>query len=140
VENQTLEDTMNFFAVGVSAVASFVTGWVWFMVLFREPYIRGLDKTAEELAKGPTAVPSLLLQFVGNLVMALVLGWLVVRLNSQTALQGMRVGALAWLGFIAAVLGPYYAFQAYPFSFFLINAGYPLVSLLMMGAILGAWR
>jgi hypothetical protein len=131
---------MNFFAVGVSAVASFVTGWVWFMVLFREPYIRGLDKTAEELAKGPTAVPSLLLQFAGNLVMALVLGWLVVRLNSQTALQGMRVGALAWLGFIAAVLGPYYAFQAYPFSFFLINAGYPLVSLLMMGAILGAWR
>jgi hypothetical protein len=131
---------MNFFAVGVSAVASFVTGWVWFMVLFREPYIRGLDKTAEELAKGPTAIPSLLLQFAGNLVMALVLGWLVVRLNSQTALQGMRVGALAWLGFIAAVLGPYYAFQAYPFSFFLINAGYPLVSLLMMGAILGAWR
>lgn len=131
---------MNYLAIFVSAVASFCLGAGWFMVLFRKPYIRGLNKTAEELAKGPTAVPSLLLQFAGSLVMAFVLAWLLARLNAGTALSGARVGAIAWLGFIAAVLGPYYAFQAYPFSFFLINAGYPLASLLIMGAILGGWK
>jgi hypothetical protein len=131
---------MNYLAVLVSAAASFLIGWAWFMILFKEPYIRGLNKTAEELAKGPTAVPSLLLQFAGNLVMAFVLAWFIARLNANTAMEGIKVGALAWLGFIVAVLGPYYAFQAYPFSFFLINAGYPLVSLLLMGAILGMWK
>jgi hypothetical protein len=131
---------MNYLAVALSTVVSFVIGWVWFMIVFREPYIRGLNKTAEELAKGPTAVPSLILQFAGNLVMAFVLAWFIARLNVQSALGGAGVGAVAWLGFIAAVLGPYYAFQAYPLSFFLINAGYPLVTLLMMGAIFGAWK
>jgi hypothetical protein len=131
---------VNLFALIVSAVASFLLGSLWFLVLFAEPYRRGLNKTAEELAKGPTAVPSLLLQFAGNLVMAWVLAWLIARLNVQTAVSGMGVGLMAWLGFVAAVLGPYYAFQAYPFSFFLINAGYPLVSLLMMGAIFGVWK
>jgi hypothetical protein len=132
--------SINFIAVAVSAVVSFLLGALWFMVLFRAPYIRGLNKTAEELAKGPTALPSMLLQFAGSLVMALVLAWFITRLNVQGALGGMRIGAIAWLGFIASVLGPYYAFQAYPFSFFLINAGYPLASLILMGAILGVWK
>jgi hypothetical protein len=131
---------MNVLAVLVSAVASFLIGWVWFMIVFKEPYIRGLNKTAEELAKGPTAVPSLLLQFAGNLVMAFVLAWFIGRVGDRTVFGGMQVGFFAWLGFIAAVLGPYYAFQAYPFSFFLINAGYPLVALLLMGAVLGGWK
>ena len=131
---------MNYLAVLVSAVASFLLGAVWFMVLFRAPYIRGLNKTAEELAKGPTAVPSMLIQFGGSLVMAFVLAWFITRLNVNSALGGAHIGLLAWLGFIAAVLGPYYAFQAYPFSFFLINAGYPLVALAVMGAILGVWK
>jgi hypothetical protein len=132
--------SINFFAVIVSAILSFLVGSLWFLVLFTEPYRRGLNKTAEELAKGPTALPSMLLQFAGNLVMAGVLAWLIARLNVQTAPGGMRVGAAAWLGFVAAVLGPYYAFQAYPLSFFLINAGYPLVALLLTGAILGVWK
>jgi hypothetical protein len=131
---------IHFPSIIVSAIASFVIGWLWFMILFSKPYIRGLNKTAEELAKGPSAVPSLVLQFAGSLVMAYVLAWLIARIGPQTAAGGMRVGVMAWLGFVAAVLGPYYAFQAYPFSFFLINAGYPLVALLTMGAILGGWK
>ena len=131
---------MNYLAIIVSTVVSFLIGWVWFMIAFKEPYIRGLNKTAEELAKGPTAVPSLLLQFAGSLVMAFVLAWFIARLNANTAMDGIKIGALAWVGFIAAVLGPYYAFQAFPFSFFLINAGYPLVTLVLMGAILGGWK
>jgi hypothetical protein len=132
--------SINLLAVLVSAIASFLTGWLWFMILFSKPYIRGLNKTAEELAKGPSAVPSLLLQCAGSLVMAYVLAWLIARTGLQTVGGGMRVGVMAWLGFVAAVLGPYYAFQAYPFSFFMINAGYPLVALIAMGAILGGWK
>jgi hypothetical protein len=131
--------SISIWAFAVSTLASFGIGAAWFMVLFREPYIRGLNKTAEELAKGPTALPSMLLQLGGNLVMTAVLAWFIARLGATSAADGLRVGVVAWLGFVAAVLGPYYAFQAYPFSFFLINAGYPLVALALSGALLGGW-
>ncbi len=127
-------------AVGLSGVASFVLGFLWFAVLFRQPYLNGLGKTAEQLANGPSILQASLLQLLGNLVMAYVLAWLIRHTGQQTVMGGLRVGALSWLGFIAAVIGPMYAFQAFSFQFFVITAGYPLVALLTMGAILGWWN
>lgn len=72
--------------------------------------------------------------------MAYVLAWLILHTGQQTVIGGMRVGTIAWLGFIAAVIGPMYVFQAFSLQFFAITAGYPLVALLIMGAILGRWR
>ncbi len=69
--------------------------------------------------------------------MAYVLAWLIVHTGQQTVMGGLRLAALVWLGFIAAVIGPMYAFQAFSLLFFAITAGYPLVALLVMGVILG---
>lgn len=129
--------SVNLPAVGVSAIAGFVLGFMWFGVLFRRPYLDGLGKTAEELAKGPSTLQASLLQLAGNLVMAYVLARLILHQGQRTIMGGVGVGALAWLGFVAAVIGPMYAFQAFSFQFFAVTAGYPLVALLIMGAILG---
>ena len=80
------------------------------------------------------------LQVAGNLVMALVLAWLIARAGEPTTGSGVKLGALAWAGFIAAFIGPLCAFQAYSLTFFAIITGYALIALLVMGAILGAWR
>jgi len=130
----------NLFAVGVSAISSLVLGFIWFTVIFRVPYLNGLGKTPEQLAQGPSMLEAVILQLIGNFIMAWVLTWLIVHTGQRTVLGGMRVGVLAWLGFIASVIGPMYAFQAFSLQFFFITAGYPLVSLLIMGAILGSWK
>lgn len=131
---------INFFAVVVSAFGSLAAGFVWFTMIFPTPYLEGLGKTAEELAKGPSMLVASLLQLAGNFVMAYILAWLMARTGMQTVRQGMLLAALVWIGFVAAVLGPMYAFQAFSLEFFFITAGSVLVSLLIMGAILGGWK
>jgi len=42
-------------------------GFLWFTVIFRTPYLEGLGKTAEELAKGASMLVASLLQLAGNL-------------------------------------------------------------------------
>jgi hypothetical protein len=135
-----MKESINYLALIVSAISAYAANYVWFLFLFRIPYMEGLGKTKEQMDKGPSMLSASLIQLAGNLVMAYVLVWLINKLGYTTAAKGTMLGAIVWLGFVAAVLGPMYAFQAYSFKFFLIGAGSVLLSLLIMGAILGAWK
>jgi len=50
------------------------------------------------------------------------------------------MGLLVWLGFVATTHAANCLFEGRPFRLFSINTGYPLVSLVLMGPLLGAWR
>jgi hypothetical protein len=134
-----MKHSLNIWAVIVATVVAFIIGGIWFSVL-REPYLAGLGKTQAELDLGPNLAESMIIQLVGNVVMAVVLAWIIGGLGKSTAGSGLRVGLLVWLGFVAAVMAPLYAFQAFSLQFFAINAGYPLLALAVMGAIVGRWR
>lgn len=130
----------NMWAVGVAAITAFIIGGAWFSFL-RQPYLDGLGKTQAQLDLGPSLGESMLIQLVGNVVMAFVLAWFIARLGKQASVgTGLRAGLLIWLGFVAAVMAPLYAFQAFSLQFFAISAGYPLLALLVMGAIISGWQ
>ena len=78
--------------------------------------------------------------FIANLVLAYVLAWLVARTGETSATRGAKLGALLWVGLVATTMGTEIAFELRSLQFFLITAGYPLVGLLLMGAIVGGWR
>ena len=130
----------NYLAIIVSAIASFAVGFLWFTILFREAYIKGLNKTKEELAKGPSTALSFVIQIAGFLLLAFVFAWLLKGLQYETLTQSIQLGVLMWLGFVAAIIGPMYAFQAYSFKYFLvITFGY-LMSILVTAVILSVWK
>ena len=52
---------------------------------------------------------------------------------------GLLIGLLLWLGFVATVLLGTITHEHKPFGYFAINAGYRLVAMLAMGAILTLW-
>ena len=135
-----MNNVINLWAVIVSASVAFALGYLWFTIIFREPYLKGLDKTQEQLDQGPNMLSASILQLTGNFAMAYVLALLMVYSGKETIADGMKLGLLIWAGFIAAVIGPMYAYQAFSLRFFLITAGYPLAGLLVMGGILGGWR
>jgi hypothetical protein len=135
-----MKESINYFAVATSAVASLLLSYVWFMVLFFKPYAEALGKTKEEMDKGPNALEASAMQLVGNFILAFVLAWLMKQLGYQTLMEGIKFGVLIWLGFVAAVLGPMYAFQAYSLAFFFMTSGSILLTLLASGAILGVWH
>lgn len=54
--------------------------------------------------------------------------------------MGVFYGCLAGLGWMAAFVGVYYLFERRSFVLSLINAGYSVVALTIMGVIVGGWR
>ena len=131
---------INILAILASAVTSLIIGSIWYALLFREPYLKGLGKSVEELAKGPSILIASLLQFLGCFVIASVLAWLMVRTRMDSVGQGIVLAILIWIGFIVAVIGPMYAYQAFSLKFFLIVVGNLLLILIVSAVILGAWR
>ena len=130
----------NILAVIAAAVAHWLLGAAWFS-MFRQQWIVGTGKTMEQLAASgmPAWMPHVV-TLIANFAMAYVLGWLILATGTQSVLRGMSMAALLWIGFVASTFATEYAFEARSLSFYAINTGYPLVGMMIMGVVLGAWK
>ena len=54
--------------------------------------------------------------------------------------SGLAVGSLIGLAFVATSFGINYLFALKPLRLYLIDAGYMVVLLAIVGTIIGAWR
>jgi hypothetical protein len=72
--------------------------------------------------------------------MAHVMAWLIHLTGASNWMYGMHIGALAWFGFALTLGLTAFVYSNKKFATFAIDAGYQLVYMLMMGAILGAWQ
>ncbi len=132
---------VNWVAVIVAAVVHFILGGVWFTVL-AEQWLVGIGKTrADLMAHQGSTVYIYVVAFLCNIVIARVLAQVILATSSSPNLaHGLRVAFYAWGGFVATTFLTEYVFELRTVSIWLINAGYPLVGMLIMGAILGAWQ
>jgi len=106
--------------------------------------------TAATLALGALGYPPLRLSrgtgkgyFVAalcHLVMALILAVLMSLTGFATWGQGLLLGLLCWLGFAAPLGLTANVLSEARIGLWFRDTGYHLVTLLLMGAILGAWR
>jgi len=133
---------MNYLAVIVAALAAFALGALWYSpALFAKQWMKAHGYSEEKLKEmQKSANKAYAVSVVCYLVMAAVLSVLMSYTGATTAAQGIRIGFLAWLGFAATLGLTANMFSEKPLSTYLIDAGYQLVYLLIMGAILGAWR
>jgi Protein of unknown function (DUF1761) len=133
---------INILAVVAAAMATFALGAVWYSpLLFAKQWVAAHGYTPEKLAamrKG--AGPAYAVTFACWVVMAAALALLAHRLGVQSALGGLKLGALCWAGFAATVGLSGHVFSERRLAVFLIDAGYQLVSLLAMGVIVALWR
>ena len=60
--------------------------------------------------------------------------------GTPSAGRGAKAGATLALALIGSTLAMNYGFEARPLSLWLINAGYMVVGMTIMGAIIGHWR
>ncbi len=133
---------INYLALIVAAIASMVIGSLWYGPLFGKAFMRamGMDKPSggeqAEMAKG--MMISYAVQFVASLVMFYVLAMFMGDLGQLTVSGGMMVGFWAWLGFVVPVkLAD--ALWGGKMILFWIGASNMLLTLLVAGAIIGAW-
>jgi len=116
--------TLNFLAVGVSAISSFILGGLWYSpLLFGKVWMRETGIT-EETSKNRNMAKIFGLAFIASLIIAFNLAMFLG--GNSTLGTGVLYGFLAGFGWVAMS--------------FAINAGYHTVGFTIMGAILGAWH
>jgi hypothetical protein len=130
---------VNFLAILVATIIYMVLGALWYGPLFSEPWMELIGMTAEQAQQGSSPV-IYLIPFVGALIGFYVLALFINATNMGTLSGGAMVGLLAGIGFLATFAGVNYVFSMRPLQLFLIDIGYPVVSLVIAGAILGKWR
>ncbi len=131
----------NYLAVIVAAIVYWVLGAIWFGMIFGKPWMQLEHISEEQVAamKGAAVAVPYVVSFLLNLVIAFVLAQLCAWRNATTAARGASLGVLLWLGIVAPITYTTSMYEMRPTNLFLINEGYVLVGLLVMGAILGAW-
>lgn len=133
---------INYLAVLVAGVATWIIGALWYSpVLFAKPWMAAHGYTPEKM-QGMKA--GMMRAFIGSficyLITAAVLAVLMAMTGSVGIGAGIKLGVLCWVGFSAALFLTQNLYSDKPLTVFLIDTGYHLVFLIVMGAILSAWR
>jgi Protein of unknown function (DUF1761) len=134
-----LHHQINHWAVLVSALILWFLGAAWYSpALFAKPWMAALGIVPSGPKKGLAL--GMISSLIGDLLVAFALVHFVLWSGAAGYGEGAFVGFLSWLGFFAATQFPQGIYEGRPFKLFLINAGYWLVGLLVIGGILARWR
>ena len=136
---------VNYLAVLLSAIASMVMGALWYGPLFGKPWMKMVGMTKDKMAKAKKGMnQSYGFMFVGSLIMAYVLAHFIwyAAPGSFTVMIAVKTAVWAWLGFIAPAAASKFLFSPdkKPVQLLVIDAGYYLATLIVMGVIFGVLR
>jgi hypothetical protein len=122
----------------VAALAAFLIVRWYSPLLFAKAWVRANGYTPEKLAAMQANAAR---AYAGSfVVMASVLGLLIRHIGADSAGDGVAWGFHAWLGFALPIGFTANLYSDKPSVAFLIDAGYQLVYMTVMGAILGGWQ
>lgn len=128
---------INWWAVIVVTILSFMLGAFWHSVLFRKGWSADSgSKYNSENHGNPAVIFGLsgLLHFVAVVALALFIG------ASASALDGMLLGLFVSVLWISTAIAVTYIFVGRTLRLFLIDAGFYVVFFALAGLILGTWH
>src|SRR5256714_3819476 len=130
---------VNYLAVVVAAVVALVIGFIWYSPrVFGARWITYLGTTQAQLGNpGPSGM---LVGVVASLLNAWALGVLALNLGAKSVTDGVLLGVLAWLGFMATITAAQISFEKKPWGLWVLNNAHNLLVQVIMGAIVTAWR
>lgn len=129
---------LNYLAIVAAALSTFLLGGLWYSpAVFGKAWMRENGFT-EESMKNANMVKIFGLAFLLALISAVNLAMFIG--NTATMTEGVLYGFAAGFGWVATFVGTHYLFERKSFKLFLINAGYSVVALTIMGLIIAAWK
>jgi hypothetical protein len=133
---------INYLAVLVAAVASFAIGGLWYSpLLFAKQWVNAhgySEEQVKEMQQG--AGKAYAISVLSQLLIALAIAVLLSYLHFANFIQGLKLGLLLWAG-LAFPLGLMATmFTDKKMAVFLIDTGYHLVFLVLMGVVITVWQ
>jgi Protein of unknown function (DUF1761) len=128
---------INHVAVWVAGIVHFLLGAGWYTVL-GGAWLTAIGKTEAQIkTEQPNMAIPLVIAIAVAVIIAYTLAWLLPKLGAQSAGAGAKTGAVLALALIATTIAMNYGFEARSISLWLINSGYMVVGMAVMGAIIG---
>ena len=133
---------VNYLGVLVSALASFVLGWIWYGPLFGKIWMKESVITKEQIekAKKKGMTGQFITSFISSVVMAFILAHFVQYGEIANYVEAIQLAFYLWIGFIATVMIGSVLWENKSIKVYLINSVYYLVSLSIMTIILMMWQ
>lgn len=140
-----MERKTNWLAIVLSVVVSMSIGFLWYGVLFQTQWMagNGITMEGEKLFKNGAEMPMssmpMMVNTVVMVVYALVMNWLLGKLNVSTWQTGAAIGAGIGLMMVGdALTGNMFAGN--PMSLTWVDGSYSFVLFVLIGAIVGGWQ
>ena len=138
---------INWWAVLVAALANMALGFYWYspagfgttwqkLIGITEKQI----KDAKKKGMCMTMTRNILVMFISASIMAFITANFAKYTGATDLISGLQLGFHIWLGYIATVMIGTVIWEGKPFKLYAINAGYWLVSLLVMASIVVVWQ
>ena len=130
----------NYWAILVAGATCFLLAAGWFTA-FMMPWLAGTGRTIEYLkATGMNPALQYGTAFIAAVVVAAAISRFTQMTGEQTALRGIKVAVMLWFGFVLTTWVTEYVYEVRPLSLLAINAGFWLLGMTVMGAIVGSWK
>jgi hypothetical protein len=138
---------INYLAVLACGVATMIIGFLWYGPVFGKMWMQlmgwGPMNPEQLAAKQKQARTGYIVMFISSLVMAYVLAHAITFGSAYLQITGIAAGLQgafwSWLGFIATVTLGSVLWEGRSWKLWVLNAGYYLVVLIVMGIILVTW-
>lgn len=131
---------VNYTAVTIASVVSMIIGMIWYSkIAFGKQWIKlsGMTDHKIEKAKERGMIKIMFMAFIATFVTGIVLANIIRFMRVSDLGGGLFAGFIVWLGFIATTNLNIVLWENKPVKLYYINTGHHLVTLLVMGAILG---
>lgn len=140
-----MERKTNWLAIVVSVVVSMLIGFLWYGALFQGQWMagNGITMEGEKMFKNGAEIPMtptpMIVNTVAMLIYALVMNWLLGKMNVSTWQTGATIGAGIGLMMLLGILTGN-LFAQNPMSLTLVDGSYSFVLFTLIGAIVGGWQ
>jgi hypothetical protein len=128
---------INYLTVLIGALVPMGVGFLWYsMQGFGKPWMKEVGLSMKDIGKGPGM--GYVYTMLGALLQSFVLAHFVDYARATNWLDGALTGFWIAVGFVATAIAANYIFAQRSLNLWLIDAGYFVVSLTLIGAVLGA--
>lgn len=140
-----MSNKTNWLAIAASVVASVIIGFLWYGFIFNRQWMEGNSITVEgeKMFKNGAEIPMSAMPMVVNIVCmvvyALIMDWLLGKMNVSTWKTGAIIGGAIGL-MMAMGVWVNNLFASNPMSLTVVDGSYSLALFIVIGAIVGGWR
>lgn len=130
---------MNYVAIMIATIFSVILGFVWYSpVVFGKRWIKlnNIDpKKIRDSRSGMYFLP-----VISSIITVSILILLTYLLDATTWQAGAFIGLIAWFGFTLPTQLLPWAFSGKKMEALLLDTIYPLISFILMGALIAGWK